>query len=157
MGQRVWHNVIVFPFHEIYPIFFVNKFSFVRLSITFLFCSFHLKFYFFFIWYLLYWYIKIDILIHRFLYVKKSFKVYHPWQKKFNPYYNCFCLYLLEKRHLAIMAFTIVFNNIMELFSIIIATLYQIVDFSPTLVGDIDNLPINLSMVEIEFKWSIVG
>jgi hypothetical protein len=31
------------------------------------------------------------------------------------------------------------------------------VDFSPTLVGDIDNLPINLSMVEIEFKWSIVG
>jgi hypothetical protein len=50
------------------------------------------------------------------------------------------------------MAFTIVFNNIMELFSIIIATLYQIVDFSPTLVGDIDNLPINLSMVEIEFK-----
>jgi hypothetical protein len=52
--------------------------------------------------------------------------------------------YFVGERHLAIMAFTIVFNSIKEFFSIIIATLYQIVDFSPTLIGDIDNLLINL-------------
>jgi hypothetical protein len=44
-----------------------------------------------------------------------------------------------------------------DLFFIIIATLYQIVDFSPTLVGDIDNLLINLSMAEVESKGSTFG
>jgi hypothetical protein len=28
MGQRMWDNVVMFPFHEIY--FFVNKFNFIN-------------------------------------------------------------------------------------------------------------------------------
>jgi hypothetical protein len=37
--------------------------------------------------------------------------------------------YFVGERHLAMMAFTIVFSSIKEPFPIIIATLYQIVDF----------------------------
>jgi hypothetical protein len=29
MRQRMWNNVVMFLFHEIYPIAFVNKFNFV--------------------------------------------------------------------------------------------------------------------------------
>ncbi len=64
--------------------------------------------------------------------------------------------YFVGERHLAIMAFTIVFNSIKEFFSIIIATLYQIVDFSPTLIGDIDNLLINLDGKQYWFiTWNL--
>jgi hypothetical protein len=30
MEQRMWDNVVMFSFHEIYPISFVNKFNFVN-------------------------------------------------------------------------------------------------------------------------------
>jgi hypothetical protein len=30
MEQRMWDNVVMFSFHEIYPISFVNKFNFVK-------------------------------------------------------------------------------------------------------------------------------
>jgi hypothetical protein len=30
MGQRMWDNVVMFPFHEIYSISFVNKFKFIN-------------------------------------------------------------------------------------------------------------------------------
>jgi len=30
MGQRMWDIVVVFLFHEIYPISFINKFNFVN-------------------------------------------------------------------------------------------------------------------------------
>jgi hypothetical protein len=34
MGQRMWDNVVMFPFDEIYPISFINKFNFVNFLST---------------------------------------------------------------------------------------------------------------------------